>query len=190
MTSGEHRQRRWRHCNSGYAYLMLLGLVAGITTVAAYSLELGSSSQRRDAESELLRVGYEFEKALMAYTASVAQSPPIASGPTSLEQLLRDNRQPHTLRHLRKLYSDPMTGTTKWGTVLSPSGSIWGVYSLAEGKPLKQEKFPPQFSHLERADRFSDWVFGLPQARNQRQTQVSQPMQNTPSPSLSARTTP
>lgn len=151
---------------SGYAYLMLLMLVAGITTLAGYSLEWGASSQRREAERELLRIGFEFEKALVAYAASGTQPDPTFAGPTALDKLLKDDRQPIGLRHLRKMYKDPMTGSDTWGTVRGPNGAIWGVYSLASGKPLQQKKFPEPWIHLEDAESYADWVFGLPQARS------------------------
>lgn len=151
---------------SGYAYLMLLVMVASITTLAGYSLEWGASSHRREAERELLRIGAEFEKAFVSYAAISRQTDPVLAGPTDLDQLLNDNRQPQALRHLRKLYKDPLTGEQTWGTVRGPNGSLWGVYSLASGTPLQQKRFDRPWAHLEDAQSYSDWVFGLPQARS------------------------
>ena len=47
------------------------------------------------------------------------------------------------LRHLRRLYRDPLTGSADWGVVKGPDGGVIGVYSQAPGKPLKQDGFPP-----------------------------------------------
>ena len=147
-------------------YLMLLMLVAGITTLAGYSLEFGASSHRREAERELLQIGAEFERALVSYARSGPQNDPILAGPSSLDKLLKDDRAPQALRHLRKMYKDPMTGGTTWGTVRGPSGAIWGVYSLASGKPLQQKNLPSSLAQLDEAESYADWVFGLPQARS------------------------
>lgn len=152
--------------SQGFAYLLLLVVVATIATFAGYSVELGSTMSRRDAEQELLRVGEEFERALLSY----ARGGPTAGGlsrggPRSLDDLLRDPRHPGMLRHLRKRYRDPLTGRSEWGVLRDAAGGVLGVYSLAPGKPIRQAHFPAHWEHLADAGSYADWVFGLPDAR-------------------------
>jgi hypothetical protein len=76
-----------------------------------------------------------------------------------LSDLLRDPRQPGTVRHLREIYRDPITGTSDWGLVKSATGEIFGVYSRAPGTPLKQANFALAERAFEGARSYSDWVF-------------------------------
>ena len=62
------------------------------------------------------------------------------------------------LRHLRRLYRDPLTGSAGWGVVKGPDGGVIGVYSQAPGKPLKQDGFPASLG-ISRQSRYADWIF-------------------------------
>lgn len=154
------------HGIKGYAYLMLLMLVATIATFAGYSVELGSTMSRREAETELLRVGGAFERAIVSYARGGSTAGGLSrGGPRSLDDLLRDPRQPSVVRHLRKHYRDPLTGSAEWGVLRDAAGGILGVYSLASGQPIRQANFPAHQEHLAEASSYADWVFGLPDAR-------------------------
>ncbi len=91
-----------------------------------------------------------------------AALPTAAQGPRSLEDLLKDPRLPGLRRHLRQLYADPLTGKEQWGLVKDSKGSILGVHSLAEGKPVQRTGFEPQLGSFEDAENYRQWVFGLP----------------------------
>ena len=52
-----------------------------------------------------------------------------------------------------------MTGTQDWGFVPAPDGGIMGVYSLAEGTPLKRDGFPEDFADFATAISYRDWRF-------------------------------
>lgn len=62
------------------------------------------------------------------------------------------------LRHLRKVYVDPLTGKD-WGLQMAPEGGIIAVFSTAEGTPTKTGGFPSELSYLEGTKKYSDWVF-------------------------------
>lgn len=150
----------------GFAYLFLLITIATITTLAAYSLEAGSTLQRQHAEGELLRVGQEIELALLSYARTSPTRNGLArGGPPELTALLKDPRNPGIQRHLRKAYKDPLSGSETWGILRDASGAVIGVYSLAPGKPIKEKGFPVQWASFEAATSYGDWVFGLPDAR-------------------------
>ena len=156
-----------RRRQTGFAYILLLVSIAVIGIVASSSLSVGALVSRRDAEQNLLTVGKEFEQALRGYAGELAAgiNAPNARGPRTLEELLKDPRAPAVKRHLRQIYADPLTGKAEWGLVKDPAGFIVGVYSLSEGKPIKRTEFDGSQAHFEAATSYSEWIFGLPAAR-------------------------
>lgn len=146
-----------RPCN-GFTLLGLLILVAIIGIASAATLQLGAVLQRRAAEEELLEIGAEFQAALLSYAnATPARA---QAAPNSLQDLLKDPRYPNTRRHLRKVYADPMSGKEQWGTLMAPDGhGIIGIYSLAEGKPIKVGNFSVALQNFEGKSSYRDWIF-------------------------------
>jgi type II secretory pathway pseudopilin PulG len=132
--------------------------------LSAASLSTGSQLSRRDAERELLAVGAEFEQALTSYAGASGNAGRAIGelGPQTLEELLKDPRFPGMMRHLRQIYTDPLTGRSEWGLVKAPGGFIVGVYSLAEGIPIQRNGLEPAQVGFENAQSYADWVFGLP----------------------------
>ncbi len=155
----------------GFAYVLLLVAVAVLGVAAAAALQLGAQWGRRDAEQALLMVGGEFERALHSYAGVPLavngrnMAGFAARGPRTLDELLKDPRVLGMRRHLRQLYADPFTGRSQWGLLRDPSGYIVGVYSLAEGRPIKQRGFTARWAHFEDAPSYRAWVFGLPMAQ-------------------------
>lgn len=147
----------------GFAYLVLLLAIALIGIAASSAVSLGATVARRDAELQLLAIGAEFDQALRSYAGVPGAAAAVASarGPRNLDDLLRDPRYPGVRRHLRKLYADPLTGSTEWGLVRDSEGFIIGVYSQAAGRPIKRGQFPPMQAHFEEAESYSGWVFGM-----------------------------
>ena len=151
-----HRIRRpVKQC--GATYLLLLVAVALMSLVAATALSAGHSLAQRDKETELLFIGAQFRAALLSFEQSTP--PGGRPRPTSLDQLLRDDRTPQPRRHLRRIFVDPITGFDEWGLVKDPASGIVGVHSLAPGRPIKQDKFEPIFEHFRGRDRYSSWIF-------------------------------
>jgi type II secretory pathway pseudopilin PulG len=144
----------------GFAYALLLVVVAIIGMAAAASVTLGATFARRAAEQRLLIIGGEFERALESYRASTPAGNP-ARDPRTLEDLLKDPRYAALKRHLRQVYPDPVSGGDEWGLLRAPSGAILGIYSLGSGTPIKHTGFAAQRAHFENAERYADWIFGL-----------------------------
>lgn len=182
MQSGrEQGGHNWR-AQHGFAYVLLLMAVAVLALGASAALQLGAQAGRRDAEQALLSTGAEFERALYSYagvavaaTAANTSGALAARGPRDLQELLKDPRVPGVRRHLRQLYADPMTGKVEWGVVRDPAGFIVGVYSLAQGQPIKQLGFDARHAHFEEAPNYAKWVFGLPMAQLQTLRGAGQP---------------
>jgi type II secretory pathway pseudopilin PulG len=150
----------------GFAYILLLVTIAVIGVAAAGAVSLGSTMARRDAEEQLLAIGAEFERALYSY-AGMPQGlpagpvPPNVRGPRELEELLKDPRVPGIRRHLRQVYADPLTGKAEWGLVRDSQGFITGVYSLAEGRPIKASEWPERWRRFGGQEDYRGWVFGF-----------------------------
>jgi type II secretory pathway pseudopilin PulG len=142
--------------NAGFTYVWLLLAVAFMAAGLAAVAELATTAMRRDKEAELLFVGDEFARAIAQYRASSSGSPQY---PQRLEDLLADKRFPNVRRHLRRIYPDPMTGSTEWGLVRGPGGGIVGVYSRSTTQPLKSANFPKGYEAFASATSYADWRF-------------------------------
>jgi type II secretory pathway pseudopilin PulG len=149
---------RARSAQGGFAYLALLISIAIIGVAAAGAIELGAIYQRRMAEKELLYVGGEFQRALLGYAESTPLGQP--TQPRTLDELLLDPRYPNPVRHLRKLYADPMTGKADWVLVKGLDGqTILGIHSASTAHPIQIAHFPKEFQGFERKKRYTEWVF-------------------------------
>jgi type II secretory pathway pseudopilin PulG len=147
----------------GFTYLGILFAVAVLGVAVAATGQLWHFAQQRETERELLFIGQQFRQAIGQYyshTPEYSQAPgPVKRYPVTLEALLRDPRFPNMVRHLRKLYVDPMTGRAEWGTVMAPDGGIMGVYSLSEDAPIKVANFRDADRQLEGKTKYSEWKF-------------------------------
>jgi type II secretory pathway pseudopilin PulG len=137
----------------GFTYLAALFAVAILGGGLALAGEVWETSAKREKEAELLFAGNQYRKAIERYFLSGQQQYPRA-----LEDLLKDRRRPGTVRYLRKLYPDPLTGKP-WGLVKAPDGGILGVHSLSEEKPLKVAGFRVRDATFEGAQKYSEWMF-------------------------------
>lgn len=145
----------------GFTYLGALLALAFLGAGAARLGEHWELAAQRERETELLHVGREYRAAIERYYGAGA-----ARYPRSLDELLADPRHPGAVRHLRRRYSDPITGSVEWGTVRAPDGGIAGVHSLSERRPLKRSGFGPEAQGFETAQRYADWKFTfLPASR-------------------------
>ena len=149
---------------NGFSYLVLLFAVAIIAAGMAGTGIVWHTAMQRDKETELLFIGNEIRDALASYSARTPGN--LRRYPGALEELLKDPRFPTTVRHLRKLYRDPITGTTDWGLITAPGGGIMGVYSKSDAAPLKRAEFDvPNRPFEDRARQlkekmaYSDWQF-------------------------------
>lgn len=135
--------------------MLLMLVIIGITSGA--TAQVWHTVQQREKERELLYIGHQFREAIRMYYQQTAGQE--KKYPPSLAALTKDERVPGMRRYLRKLYRDPLTGSDEWGLVYSPTGGIIGVYSLAQGAPLKKANFAPEDSAFVMASSYSDWVF-------------------------------
>lgn len=141
----------------GFSYVIVMFLVAVLSIISVRALETTLTRERRDKEAQLLEVGTAYMNAIRLYYEG---APGSAKGyPEELKELLKDNRLTRPTRPLRKLYRDPITGSTQWGLVLDANKHVTGVYSLSNARPFKQDGFPDELAAFKEAQRYSDWKF-------------------------------
>jgi type II secretory pathway pseudopilin PulG len=143
----------------GFTYIGLLIMVALIGIALAATAQLLSTWMRRDREVQLLFVGDEFRKAISSYYLRTPGAN--KKFPKSMQELLSDSRFPNTVRHLRKIYVDPLTGKAEWGVVRQADGGITAVHSLSQGAPLKRAGFERKDESFAGADKYSQWLFTI-----------------------------
>ena len=129
---------------------------------------------QRAREQQLLWVGQQYQRAIESYynadfrrgSQSRAFQPPgsekNSSGtgmlPNRLEDLVRDPRSAGVVRHLRRIYPDPMTGES-FVLIKDQGGRIRGVRSPSDEKPFQTDNFPPGLEDFAGAERYSQWDF-------------------------------
>ena len=167
MSAGRFtRTRRGRNPNltpisRGFTYLgFLLFIAVSGAGLVAYS-EIASHTAQREKEAELIFRGEQYRDAIASYYKKEQRYP------QALAELLEDKRYPMPVRHLRRLYRDPLTGEEEWGLVEAPGGGVMGVYSRAHGEPIKTGNFSPKNQEFAEAQSYADWKFvhsppGLP----------------------------
>lgn len=138
----------------GYTYLTVLFLVAIMAGGLAKIGEAWHTAAVREREAELLHIGNEYRAAIgRYYLAGQGQYP------RNLTDLVKDPRQPGTVRHLRRLYPDPITGKAEWRLVRAAQGGIAGVASASDERPLKSSGFRVRDAAFEGKSKYSDWQF-------------------------------
>ncbi|WP_427911936.1 type II secretion system protein [Ramlibacter sp. MMS24-I3-19] len=139
--------------------LVLLAMLIGLSIWAVVLMktsQMWSTIAERQREAELLVVGDEYVKAIQRFYFA-----PASGGrrlPTSIAELLRDDRFPQPVRHLREAYPDPMQPDADWGLVRIGSG-IAGVYSTSRRVPLKKAGFDRLHEGFSTARTVHDWQF-------------------------------
>jgi type II secretory pathway pseudopilin PulG len=141
----------------GFTYLaFLLFIAVAGAGLAAYG-ELASFGAQREKEAELLFRGEQYREAIASYYRKEQRYP------AKLADLLEDKRYPMPVRHLRKLYPDPITGRA-WAVVEAPGDAgVMGVYSPSQEAPIKSGNFSEKNQAFAEASadgrKYSDWKF-------------------------------
>ncbi len=143
--------------NGGFTYLGVLFLVAIMGILLGATGTIWSTVQQREKERELLFVGNEFRKAIGSYYERTPGT--VKRYPAEFADLLKDNRQLVTVRHLRKLYNDPITSEPKWGVVRAADGGIMGIHSLSTKPAIKKGNFLQRDAVFENASTYAEWRF-------------------------------
>lgn len=143
----------------GFMLLSLLVVIAlgGIALMAA--VDVWTLQRQRDREQQLLFSGDQYRLAIRRYYFAAPNGSP-RTLPSSLAVLLEDDRYPVPVRHLRRLYPDPMTGSSEWG-IIRAGDRIAGVYSQSEATPIKQAGFPVAYEDFANRNHYREWAFSF-----------------------------
>ena len=129
------------------------------------------STMQRAREAELLWRGQQYQQAIASYYT--VKHGPQQMLPAKLEHLLRDPRFPGVVKHIRKLYNDPMTGED-WELVTDPAERIIGVRSSSDLEPFRKDGFPKGLDKLKGKTSYSEWEFAfVPAKQNSKTTKTS-----------------
>jgi type II secretory pathway pseudopilin PulG len=154
--------------------IVILGLAAGMAG------QTWSSTMQRAREAELLWRGQQYEQAIASYYA--VKHGPQQMLPAKLDDLLRDPRFPNVVRHLRKIYKDPMTGD-EMELITDPAERIIGVRSSSDLQPFQQDGFPKELDKLRGKSSYREWEFVFVPAKRTSQPQSSKNPFRVPVPS-------
>ncbi len=130
--------------------VVVTGLAAGMAGTSWKTV------MQRAREAELLWRGDQYRRAIQSYY-EVKQGG-IQKYPQKLEDLLKDARSLQTLRHLRRLYPDPMTGGD-WVIIKAPGSGIKGVRSSSSEIPFKTDGFSEDYDDFAGKASYSEWEF-------------------------------
>jgi type II secretory pathway pseudopilin PulG len=145
---------RPRRAQGGFTFIGLLVAVVVMGLMLTMVARVWSTTEQRERETQLLFVGHAYRAAIASYYAYGHKFP------SSLNELLQDDRFPLPKRHLRRLYPDPMTGQADWSLVLTPDGqAIMGVVSSSKVTPIKRAGFPLEDEAFKGADCYCGWQF-------------------------------
>jgi len=137
---------------------MLLVLLAVV--VLGLGLGIAGSSWstivQRSKEQELFWRGDQIRKGIESFY-SVKHGGAAGLFPNSLDDLVKDPRSANAIRHLRKVYLDPITG--EYFVLIKEGGRIKGVKSASIKTPFRQEGFPEEYSAFEGASSYDQWEF-------------------------------
>jgi type II secretory pathway pseudopilin PulG len=141
----------------GFTMVALLAATAILVSGLALVGTTWEFAARRQKESELLRVGELYARAIAQYRrvspGGTRQDPP------SLEALLLDPRFSNKIRHIRRMYADPIAPQSPWGLVRGPDGAIRGVFSQSDHPPLRTGQVDLGILILSPAQHYHQWQF-------------------------------
>jgi len=147
-------RRPFANSARGFTYAVVLVLITIMGIMAGVAQEMTWRAVRAERETELIFRGEAYVRAIESFR--------LANGryPRDLQDLVRDPNSP-TRRHLRALYSDPMSSSKSggWQIVRAADGGIQGVASSSELEPLKKANFPKRWKSFEQAKTYRDWAF-------------------------------
>ena len=157
----------------GAALLIVLVMVVVLGLTIGIAGSSWKSVAQRAREAELLWRGDQYRLAIKSFfEAKNGRGGGLF--PQNLEDLVKDPRAPGVVRHIRRLYPDPMTGGD-WVLIKDQAGRITGVRSGSDLEPFKQNGFPEEYKKFEGAGSYSSWEFVF-EPKNQAKSAVKKPV--------------
>lgn len=145
------------HNQRGFTLMMVLVMVVILGLTLGMTGSSWKTITQRAKEQELLWRGDQYRRAIESYYTK-AHAGVAAAYPRTLEDLLKDPRSLQTLRHIRQLYKDPMTGED-FVIIKSPDGGISGVRSSSEEEPFQKDNFSEENEDFKEKTMYREWEF-------------------------------
>ena len=156
--------RRIATSDRGFTYIAVLVMIIIMGIMLGVTGQSWQTIMQREREEELLFRGQQIKAAIEFWHGQRPGKPLAARSPhgplNDLKDLLKDPSSLQTVRYLRRLYTDPITGK-EWNVTKDPVRGIVGVFSSSDDTPLKQANFPRGLEDFEGKTKYSDWKFGL-----------------------------
>ena len=146
-----------RKCCGGFTYLAALFMVMIMGIMLGAIGQSWSVLMKREREEELFFRGSQIKDAITRWSKP-RPGQHVFTPLGDLKDLLKDPRSLTTIRYLRRIYTDPVTGKD-WGVIRDPVKGIIGVASTSDDKPLKQAGFPEEYKTFEGRTKYSEWQF-------------------------------
>jgi len=143
----------------GFTYIALLIAIAIIGITASVVGPAWKATARMEKERELLWRGNQFRIAIGRFYKFGSVHGKVNSFPAELKELTEDGRFAGKVRHLRKVYTDPMTGKDDWVLMLDTNQRIIGLHSASDETPMKKDNFSEDDKDFKGKARYSEWVF-------------------------------
>jgi len=156
ISRGRENMKKFLNQN-GFTFLtaVIMVIIMGVSLGAA---EMSwRTIMKREREEELLFRGRQIRDAINRWYAPRGAEH-VSTPLRDLKDLLKDPRTPQTVRHLRRLYTDPLTNG-EWVLINDPTKGIQGVVSASQEKPLKTDGFPDDLQDFTGKTAYSDWRF-------------------------------
>lgn len=141
----------------GVALMGVLLMVVIMGLGAAVAGTTWKTRSMRDKEEELLWRGNQYRLAIASYYQG-RKAGAQGTFPREIERLEKDPRFLKKVRHIRRLYKDPITGED-FVLIKDPAKGIIGVRSASEEEPFKKDGFPTEYAAFVGKSRYSDWQF-------------------------------
>ncbi len=120
----------------GFAYIVLLFLVAAISVTIAIVSQDEATLQMREKERDWLFIGHQYQQAIKRYYEKSPDG--IKTLPNNIDDLVLDSRFIKPVHHLRKPYLDPLTGK-EWALIRNEEGFLIGVNSESANPVFLQQ---------------------------------------------------
>jgi type II secretory pathway pseudopilin PulG len=145
---------RTRLVQHGFTYIGLLFAIFIMGLILTVVGRVWKTTEQREREIQLLYIGHEFRMAISSFYALGHRYP------LTLQELVTDERFPIPRHHLRRLYTDPMTGKADWALIMTPNGQgIMGVASASQAVPIKRDGFDLIDQDFKGSDCYCSWQF-------------------------------
>lgn len=159
--------------SGGFTYLFALLAVVIMGIMQGLAGTSWRQVMQREREQELLFRGLQIQEAITRWH----QPHPgvlrhVATPLNDLKDLLEDPRTPGRVRHLRRLYRDPMTNR-EFSVIREPNRGIVGVVSTSGAETIKKDNFPEPLQDLAGQQYYNQWKFIYKPQQKQPQAQTT-----------------